>query len=282
MDSQHTQLRTPSRLLTSDDLPEALRLSGLAGWNQLESDWRLFLNLRPEGARAIESSAGVLAGTVTTLDLGAYAWIAMLLVDPQQRRRGIGSALLGAVLEELRPFPSIGLDATPEGRMVYRQHGFEDREELARFVREGAPPGPPAVGGDPDGGLPVQVIGLDKEATGAERGAVLRSLHGRAPELAAISDEGFLLGRLGRLALHLGPLIASGRRHALRLLQLAVRANSAQRMLLDAPLRDPAWLDELTELGFRPVRRFTRMFRGQPARSGGKVEIFAAIGPEFS
>src|SRR5438093_626515 len=71
------------RQMTHADIPAGLRLCRAAGWNQLESDWRCFLELNPEGCRVAESESRV-AGTVTTLRYEAkFSWISMVLVDPE-------------------------------------------------------------------------------------------------------------------------------------------------------------------------------------------------------
>lgn len=274
-------MQPPSlRALTPADFPAARRLSDEAGWNQLEADWRLFLDLNPDGARVAEADAGRVAATVTTLDFGLYSWIAMLLVDPEFRRRGFGTAMLLGAIEMLEGSAAIGLDATPEGRAVYRKHGFEDSFELARFVRDGGDPSR-ELGAADSQGLPEQAAQMDREAAGADRAAILQSLLSRAPQVARFTGDGFVLGRPGRLALHLGPIIAHDRNSARELLQQALAKAAGSRVFVDAPLSDPAWVADLGGLGFRPVRQFTRMFRGhQPVAK--PAHVFATIGPEFS
>ncbi len=42
------------RKLRASDIPAAAQLSAEAGWNQTEEDWRLLIDLAPEGCLAIE------------------------------------------------------------------------------------------------------------------------------------------------------------------------------------------------------------------------------------
>ena len=82
------------RILTSDDLPFADSLRAIVGWNQTLDDWRRFLAMEPEGCFLAEWD-GAPVGTATTLRYGLeVAWIGMVLVHPDQRRRGIGKASL--------------------------------------------------------------------------------------------------------------------------------------------------------------------------------------------
>ena len=68
------------RPMTLSDVPLGMRLKAQAAWNQLEGDWRRFLDLQPDGAFVAELD-GTPAGTVTTCIFGPVAWVAMMLVE---------------------------------------------------------------------------------------------------------------------------------------------------------------------------------------------------------
>jgi GNAT superfamily N-acetyltransferase len=87
------------RPLTFEDLDQALGLSTAVGWNQRLDDWRMLLQLAPAGAFAALSNARDLSdvsvvGTAIGIDDGAFAWIAMMVVDPAYRGRAVGRRLL--------------------------------------------------------------------------------------------------------------------------------------------------------------------------------------------
>ena len=84
--------------MTTADLELGLRLSRQARWNQIEADWRRFLDLGGAGCFVAEVD-GRAVGTTTTCVFGGVAWIAMVLVDVEARRQGVGSALLNHALE---------------------------------------------------------------------------------------------------------------------------------------------------------------------------------------
>jgi GNAT superfamily N-acetyltransferase len=131
--------------LTVADIPAGMHLKKQAGWNQLEADWQRLLDLQPDGCFLAELD-GARAGTVTTCRFGPVAWVAMLLVDPVFRRRGIGRALMCHALDALdtRGVLSVRLDATPMGRPLYESLGFASehahgaRRRQARRVLDGA------------------------------------------------------------------------------------------------------------------------------------------------
>src|SRR5919198_2677114 len=102
------------RALTSEGLAGALRLSTSAGWNQRVNDWRMLLQLARAGAFAAIADTAVV-GTAIGIDYGGFGWIAMMLVDPACRGRGLGRQLLEAAMNAL-PNDRIRLDATPAGR----------------------------------------------------------------------------------------------------------------------------------------------------------------------
>ena len=127
------------RLLTPRDLAFAEVVRAAAGWNQTPADWRRFLELEPSGCFLAEWE-GAPAGTATTLVHGPeLAWIGMVLVHPDYRRRGIGRALLEHCLGHLqaRGVQCIKLDATPLGQPVYERLGFRAEWTLARWERAG-------------------------------------------------------------------------------------------------------------------------------------------------
>ena len=88
------------------------------------------------------------------------------------------------------------LDATPEGREVYRRLGFADSWT---FTRHALPDALPDVA-PPDDGPPADPDDLDRAALGAPRDALLRHLRTRLPAAAITVPRGAALGRDGRVA----------------------------------------------------------------------------------
>ncbi|WOX08418.1 GNAT family N-acetyltransferase [Streptomyces sp. N50] len=71
-------------------------------------------------------------------DHAAFAWLCDVYVDPSARGKGIGTAFVGAVCEELRPF---GLRrillATHDAHGVYEKVGFKPLERPDRWMALG-------------------------------------------------------------------------------------------------------------------------------------------------
>src|SRR5947209_18420043 len=113
--------RSAVRQLMLMDVTEARELSGLAGWNQTEADWRRLLALSPHGCFCIEGAGrGVATATLVAYE-GDCAWIGMVLTHPNWLGRGFARRRVGDTLDFA---PSLGietikLDATVHGHALY-------------------------------------------------------------------------------------------------------------------------------------------------------------------
>src|SRR5690242_7035216 len=88
---------------------------------------RRYLAIQPDGWFAADES-GALLGMVGAIDYGRFAYVGMMGVRPERQGRGVGKELLGALLDWLegRGVPCARLEATDEGRPLYRSLGFVD------------------------------------------------------------------------------------------------------------------------------------------------------------
>jgi predicted N-acetyltransferase YhbS len=272
------------RPMTAADLPLGLHLSRQAGWNQIEADWRRTLDLQPDGCFVAERQ-GTPVGTTTTCIFGAVAWVAMVLVEQAQRRRGIGAALMRHALEFLdrRGVTTVRLDATPLGQPLYERLGFVQQFRLARY--EGTLRPAPAVAGLAI--APPQhweaLATLDETVTCANRRRLLHRLFAeRAQSVRCVRHAervaGFLVTRLGARATYLGPCIASAEAGP-SLFRDAWHRYSGQHVLLDIPEANDAATRLAAAQGLTVQRHLTRMCRGHPVCE--RVQwLWASSGPE--
>jgi creatinine amidohydrolase/Fe(II)-dependent formamide hydrolase-like protein/ribosomal protein S18 acetylase RimI-like enzyme len=279
------------RAMEDCDIPAGLRLCRAANWNQTAAEWELFLRANPD-ACFVTVHNGLVVGTVTAITYGgALSWISMVLVDPAQRRRGIGTLMLRTALDALAGVATVKLDATPAGKQVYDKLGFRDEYRLSRQATAAlAPVAPPAGAArcrpmrDED---LAAVIELDRRAFGLPRPELIRSFRNLAPACAWVAEDGqgglsgFVLGRPGVNAEQVGPLSAVDGAVAQALAAAAFSTLAGRAVLIDATLDDPAWLAWLASLGFAEQRPFIRMLRGEAAHSGEAALRFAVAGPEF-
>jgi GNAT superfamily N-acetyltransferase len=279
------------RTMTVRDIPAGMRLKEIAGWNQTEADWQIFLDASRDGCFVAEVG-GIVRGTATTIVYGErFAWVGMILVHPQHRGHGIGTTLLKKCIEHLDSIqvPCIKLDATPLGKPVYEKLGFATEYELERWtLKRRKEDLPPRDRLDPDESMPEpqleQVLKADREAFGADRGAVLRALNRNQPLFTdgvwnAGGAAGYALGRRGSFADHVGPWIAKDEAAGERIL-LRFLAQSRRGMVV-TDCRKANRFARKQARGFEYSRPFTRMFRGRNEYPGRPELVCAILGPEF-
>jgi GNAT superfamily N-acetyltransferase len=275
------------RPLTVADIEGGFGLSSDAGWNQVPADWRLMLD-HGEGI-AVTTSDGKLAATALTHALGTIGWISMVLVARAYRRRGIATDLIARCVEILnKKGITPGLDATEAGRLVYEPRGFRPvyslaRRQASRVRVEGGPAASirPARLNDLR-----KIIAYDARAFGLDRAHILRHLHARAPALAHVAESGgqlrgFVLGRDGRTATQVGPLMADDVQTAIGLARSALKHVTGPAYI-DSLDGQSAFNDDLAACGFTVQRGFTRMLIGRSAPFDDPQRSFAIAGPELA
>ena len=272
--------------LSEKHLAGCLALSTSAHWNQNEADWRLMLGIGYGWGISLDDAT--LAASTLVLPYGNFAWVSMVLVLPEQRRQGYATQLLRTALADLgnRGLTPI-LDATPAGHEVYLHEGFRDTWGFRRFQLNetvAALERPTQVRALRDSDWP-QLLALDARAFGASRERLLRALAARLPKTALVAErsgrlEGFLLGRDGREARQLGPLVARSS-DAARALLAGALANVPPPLYLDVVDREPGITAWLASLGFEFQRPFTRMVHGAPVAPGDPALVFCPAGAEL-
>lgn len=299
--------------LTPKDAAAGEALAAAVGWNQDAEDWRRLIDLHPTtviGAWA----EGRLVGTATLAVYGnALAWLGMVISHPEFRGRGIGTAVVDAVLAtpEARRAAVIGLDATSAGAPLYRRRGFATVGTVERWVGvvrrpdEGEPL-TPAVRVRAAAAVRVRAAGpLDLEAmaaydgvaAGVDRSRLLAHLVGEPGVRAWLAEGdggpvGYAILRPGRARAHLGPVAAED--DAVFAALLAAVGESAgvvagvkvggsagpgesaggAEVFVDA-VRHPGAGDPLTRAGLVVTRTLERMTRGRGVASAVRAATAA-------
>ena len=280
------------RTMTKDDIPSGMKLKELAGWNQTAADWERFLDASPQGCFVAESD-GEVCGTVTTLVYESrFAWVGMVLVDPQHRGQGIGTRLLQKGIEHLDRLgiATVKLDATPAGKPIYERLGFTTEYEIERWVLDARPRPPrPDLLSESEISQSTsleEILAVDRVVFGADRSALLHSLHQSAPEFTASisslgSSFGYMLGRHGSRADHLGPWMARSEKNAQQLLAAFLARSDRETVFVDSMKANPFAARLLESAGFEFSRPLTRMYRGANEFPGRPGDFCGILGPEF-
>jgi ribosomal protein S18 acetylase RimI-like enzyme len=274
------------RLLGESDLPAALRLKELAHWNQTENDWRRLIQLEPNGCFCATNNGEVVATTTATTYGRELAWIGMVLVDPEYRRRGIATRLMDVALEYLtkQGLETIKLDATPDGRLVYENLGFKEESLIERW--EAISAGEERVALNVKSVTRDQIFSLDRREFGADRTSLVELLIKDScfePRFATDADgrlTGYGLARRGSVAIYLGPVVAEHSTVAPILLDEMLGQVLHQRTYVDLNTNFEQGWEILRERGFAKQRNLIRMSYGKDKRAGSSPSIFAIAGPE--
>jgi ribosomal protein S18 acetylase RimI-like enzyme len=277
------------RALDATDVPAALRLSEQAGWNQTAADWAYLL--RAGTGFGITDAGGKLIATAIALPYAAgFGWISMVLVDRGARGSGLATRMLAACSGFLRERGCMPIvDATPAGRPIYAARGFRDAFGIKRLrgtlpapfpQHAGAPTVRPVTASDIDA-----IVALDDAAFGASRRLLAHELLARRPELAFIAERGdracgFVMGREGRTATQIGPVVAADATIASALVGAALPI-AGVRVVLDVPDEQPLLQSALFAAGFSEERPFTRMLHESTIPIGRPEFVFATAGPEL-
>lgn len=262
------------------DIRPALTLVEAAQWNQTITDWEMLLYL--DGAHFVMEADNKIVASISALHYQTFIWIAMVLVLPKFRRRGIASYMLQKVLENY-PDQILCLDATPDGAKVYEQFSFQPTDTLTRWkytpgkIIRNSSSQKSRVEENPD---IDQIIKLDQVIFGGDRGKLLHWLYAKNPDRVQQDTDGYIFGRKGRNASQIGPLISPSLDRASILVKNHMGRFSSEPSFLDAFDR-PDWNALLQDLGFVRAREFVRMQRGGKVNFGERTSQFAIAGPEL-
>jgi GNAT superfamily N-acetyltransferase len=264
--------------LDADDAHAGLALSTEAHWNQNETDWRFFLNegtvfgVRDHDSRLIASAALLPYAS-------GHAWISMVLVTQNWRRKGLATRLLDRALDAAaKSGLTSWLDATPAGAAVYGPLGFEPVLQLRRLRLEktvSAKAEAPQLLSAPA----EQFRTRDVATMGFDRSALLSEL-GRRPGSRLLSNgHAMALVRDGHKARHIGPLFADDPDRALALVSAIARSETGP-LLIDAVNSQSEFLQGLAKSGWNIERPFQRMRFGRATVRSAEPP-FAVAGPEY-
>ena len=264
------------RNLNNNDLAAALELSTLAGWNQTADDWRMLLELAPDGCFGMEVGGHVVASATLVCYGDRLGWIGMVLTHPEFRHRGLARQLFEHVLAiaDSLGVKTLKLDATDQGQHLYESYGFKSEQAIERWFRPGSL--------DREISEPsvefTKLHQLDREAFGADRSKLLEKLARRG---RCCSDSAaYAFSRPGRSFSYLGPCLAESAEAARHILEMAIGEPNAGGWFWDLLPANRNAVAVASEMGFAPQRRLMRMFRGEEL-SGNDQLVYAIAGFEL-
>jgi len=259
--------------LGKEDINEFLSLAGAEGW--ISGDWELdfLLAAFPRGCLACRDN-GRAVGFVTSVKYDRSGWIGNLIVHPEWRGRGVGSALLLRALAALDEAGTrtVWLTASEAGRPIYERHGFSAIDTVVRWEGQGSVGVSRGIAGT------GEIVALDAAGWGDSRELLLGRVVSRGP--ASLVPAGFLVCQQWSNAVQLGPWSCADSASAAALLGRAVvPCPGGVRMFLDVPEGNRAAPGLLRSDGFVPGAATTLMYRGDaPDYAPERIFALASMG----
>jgi predicted N-acetyltransferase YhbS len=254
--------------MTCRDIDLALRLFEVAGWGNTRADIERILSYEPHGC-FVANVDGEDVGMVATTSYGPVAWIGNLIVAPEVRGRGIGTALMWMAINHLAEssVSSVRLDAVPKAIPLYRRLGFKTEYKSLRFVGEATKRGLAGIKPIMPGDIPG-IRALDTRFTGLDREKILSRTLKEFPGLCFKAEirgrlVGYIMGREGTDSFKVGPWICEpGRNEAADLLNALMHEVAGERLLVGVPEGNLHSVKLLNGLGFRQNPSSLRMCYG--------------------
>jgi len=285
--SEEPKANVDMRVMREADIPFGMKLKNITKWNQLPADWKRFIGIEPKGCFVAVDEKGEDVGTVSTTSYGKkLAWIGMVLVPPERRRQGIGTALLKKAVQYLqeRKLEVIGLDATPMGNKLYITLGFWEDFGLERRQGQGRPVASAGVEPMKKSDLGA-AADFDELVFGVPRPNVLGMLFRDYPDLCWVAKSngritGYAMMRPGFNAHQIGPWVAVDPLVAEELFKTALSAVPGKPIFLDVVVPNESAMAIVRKYNFELQRPFVRMFLGENKYPADTTKMFAISGVE--
>lgn len=247
------------------DIPFAISMTDHEGWGFFPKDFETRIRLYPSGS-FVARMGSKLAGIISSVQYGQYAFLGNLIVSSRYRERGVGSALMQHAIDYLldRGVKSIELDGVLAACSMYRRLGFKDKHLSLRFNR------PPQGVTTMQKVIPVSpssIVALDRKLTGIARQQLLRAaladdcnalyVHGNPVSAYALVRE-----RAGGFCM-VAPLVATSWRQVPPLVDQVLQCDGDRSLWFGVPEPQYRMSQLLTANGFEYMEPSLRMYFGR-------------------
>ncbi|MFI1563669.1 GNAT family N-acetyltransferase [Streptomyces sp. NPDC020490] len=274
----------PIRRLTLRDLTSCADLSEDRGWPREEHKWGLLLTAGK--AYGIDDPGGGLVTACVVTEYGPQdrpqlGAVGMVLVARRHARQGVGRRLMRHVVTTMGTTP-LTLHATPNGRPLYEELGFEvtGRAEMlcGRFTPDG--PVPEVTTRAATAEDLTAILRLDAEVFGVDRTHLITRLPAFADQIRVAEENGRLIGYAAawpNMDTHVvGPLIARDTETAAALVA-SLAAHTDRPLRTDIDVRHEALLAWVRARGLASVAFNAVMTHGIPDLPGDWTRRFAPL-----
>jgi len=280
------------RTMDTEDITFALNLTKSENWWFTKNDFIRLLDFEPNGCFIAEKNGASRVGIVTTLSYGKFAWLGVLIVDPNYRSKGIGTMLTEHAFSYLKEVgaETIKTDAVPKAVSLFERLECKKECKVLRLYSKGK-----ALEGKKERdirGLKAidieKLITFDEDYSGVSRAKVLKRLIMDFPELCLVEYEnknkliGYMMIRKYEEGYRIGPWICdpSNSDIAERLLRDALHTIDGAPTKINVLETNNVAIKILKTHGFEEISEFVRMYYGTYKPFNTSNALFAAGGPD--
>ena len=279
------------RAWTEDDIEYVAKSIAREKWGHTRRDVERCWRWEPEGCFIAESQCGPL-GHVSTICYGKLAWIGLLIVGPEKRGKGIGTALMRKALEYLQQVgaETIRLEAEEIAAPLYRSLGFSEEFDSLRFTRRNHCPhielSEKEIAKMHSEDV-ERLTALDSRYFGSLRLRVLKKLFEDYPSHCFVANDGqklagYIMARKIQDAFWIGPWVCENSTLSRKLLEACMSSiedeNTELRLGFPSPNENMAALAK--SKGFEFTGRSLRMVFGMGRHHGIPQRVYGIAGPE--
>jgi GNAT superfamily N-acetyltransferase len=283
------------RQLTTTDIPDLLNATQSAGWNQTEQDWLRLLRLAPHGCFGVEHDNRIVSSATVFPHEPDLAWLGMVITHPDYRGRGFSRLVVTHALETTA-HRTVRLDATDQGRPLYRSLGFLDEYPIERWERPAQPPVQkldlppcPSFKSALDSIYRIDQDRNDPDKSDPDNSAQFENvpyneaLYNGLAQIgsASLPDGSFAMSRPGSRAAYFGPCIARDTAATRDLLRWCLARHPNQPVYWDLFPDNARAVEIAREHGFLPRRRLMRMTLRAAPDSAPNPNYYAIAGFEY-
>jgi GNAT superfamily N-acetyltransferase len=289
------------RLWTQGDIDYVAESVNREGWRHLKRDVERCWRFEPDGCFIAEVE-GKPVGHVFSICYCKVGWTGLLIVNPENRGKGIGAALMQKVISYLRgeEVETIRLEAVEKAVPLYRRLGFKEEFPSLRFVgrlKHGLSNESNLKGGNKTKILEIeagdleQLAGFDFEYFGADRLRILRSLYDDRFEGGCFMAKrgerilGYAMSRRIQDGFWVGPWVCASPEVAERLLRacvdsIALGGKKEFDLRVGMPAPNRAGVSLMGKLGFNVIGSSLRMVWGKRKHEGAVSGVYGIGGAE--
>lgn len=269
--------------LEAADVPQLLEVSGSAGWATTAETWGSLLGVGSGSFYGHRLPSGEIVSSAGIFNYGELASLAMVLVKPAYRGRGLAKDLIAHCLAQLPPAAPVMLVATELGLPLYTRLGFKPVGETRRMFLAGNTARPAKAAGArhirPYAAADFRgVLNADTAALGVERESVIRACISAPGACFVLADgnriTGFAAAKDGPGTRAIGPVIAPDDETALCLVENLLAGTDA-KVQIDPLAGHTGFLKALADRGFAVESAAPLMLLNGERLPGRRENIFA-------